>query len=1041
MSESIVDDVLHARYYQPGESSWADICHRVANYIGNTDSEREEYYQLMFDKIFLPNSPTIMNAGTDNPMLSACFVLLPDDSMESIFTTIKNAALIHKSGGGTGFTFGHLRPEGADVCGTGGVASGPISFMKVFNAATDAVKQGSKRRGANMGVLPVWHPDIEKFISCKEEEGALSNFNISVMIDDTFMIAVEVDGDYDLKFDGKIYKTVRAKELFDKIVEHTWKNGEPGVIFYDTVNRDIKDGEEKIEATNPCVIGDTLILTSDGYKRIDECIGKETSIWNGYEWSVVIPRVTGENQKVMEISFSDGSHLTCTPYHKFVIANSYKKEDIIIKQADQLHNGDKIIKCNYPVIEGNKELKDAYTHGFYSGDGGFNTQKQQCQIWLYDKKKDLSEFINACKFYNDPNRNRILAYLDGDYDKCFVPSCEYTIKSRLEWLAGIIDSDGCNNSSEGSITISSIDKDFLMNIKYMLNTLGINTSVKIMKYACTKLMPDGHGGSKECECLDSYRIVIAASDVTQLVSLGLQTHRVSTKCSPKRGAKRYIYVDSVKYVDELADKVYCFTEPKNHTGIFNGVITSQCGEQPLLSNESCNLGSIDVSKFVVDSEFDWDSFYTTVEIATGFLNSVIDKNKYPLPEIEEKTKASRKIGLGIMGFHDALIKMGVPYESDDALWFAEGLMNGITNHSHHYSSVKEWHNKATTCIAPTGSIATLAGCSYGIEPIFSLVHMRYTWASGEKVGYKQIHPMFEHDLFMLYPDDEDKFQTVINHAFEKGTIQDIDWLPLDFREKYKTALDIPWEHHIAMQAAFQKYCDAGISKTINMPSTATKQDVGNAIIMAWKSGCKGTTIYRSGSRENEVLELKKEDSGEDEMSQEELDALQDDYDRFAGSPRPQILNGSTYKMKSGCGKLYITINERNGRPYEVFIQTAGSGGCQANSEAIGRLFSLALRTGVPSKEIIKQLKRVKCAAAIKNGCDGKSCADIIAKCIEEFYSVIEEEGDSDVTVIVSDEKLTIPTDTYRPKCPECGEYLTLAEGCMVCGACGWSKCK
>lgn len=708
MSDSIVDDVLHARYYQPGETSWEDVARRVANYIGDTDAERGEYFRLIRDKVFLPNSPCLMNAGTAVPMMSACFVEPIEDSMESIFETLKNTALIHKTGGGTGFNFGTLRPEGDLVRTTRGIASGPISFMKVFNTATGAVIQGGTRRGANMGILPIWHPDIEKFVECKTHEGELSNFNISVMVDNKFMEAVESDGDYELVFNDVVYKTIKARKLFSSIVRGAWKNGEPGILFYDTINADNPFYPERpITATNPCA------------------------------------------------------------------------------------------------------------------------------------------------------------------------------------------------------------------------------------------------------------------------------------------------------------------------------------EEPLLPYESCTLASINVSKFVTDGKFDWNAYIKVIVTVTKFLNGVIDKNEYPIPEIREASLSTRKIGIGLMGFHDALITLNIPYDSIDAREFGKALMKYMDEWSHLTSDECNFNNVATTTIAPTGTIATIAQCSYGIEPNFSYVHVRNTWVSGEKVSYKQIHPLFENALLKQFPDDMEMRNCIISHMFEHGTIQDLIDLPKEFRDIFKTAMDISWNDHVMMQSAFQKYCDAGISKTINMQNSALESDVEQAIITAWKLGCKGITIYRSGSRETEVLELAKSSPKMEDviMPKEEI-------------PRRQkILNGTTYKMQSGCGKLYITINEHNGRPYEVFVQTAGSGGCQANSEAIGRLISLALRNGVPSKEIIKQLKRVKCAAAIKSGCDGKSCADIIAKCIEEFYSVIEEEGDSDISTIVPDENLTIPVDTYRPKCPECGEPLTLAEGCMVCGSCGWSKCK
>lgn len=1045
----IVNEVLAARYFREGESSWEDVCRRVADYVGNTDDEREIYYDMMVNKDFVPNSPTLMNAGTSIGQLSACFVVQLSDSMESIFDAIKNAALIHKAAGGTGFSFGNLRPEGDIVNGTDGVASGPISFMKVFNAATDAVKQGSKRRGANMGVLPVWHPDIEKFITCKNTEGDLSNFNISVMIDDEFINAVKNDKEYNLHFDGKVYKTVRAKEVFDKIVDGISKTGEPGVLFYNTINDDNTCKHlGNIEATNPCLVGETLILTNEGYKRIDECADKETTIWNGFEWSVVTPYVTGYDQEVMEVTFSDGNKVKCTPYHKFVLQNGYKGGKIYKKEAKDLVVGDKLIKCDYPVIEGEKELEFAYTHGFFSGDG-YKCQSNGIKyIYLYGIKKDLVKYLNAKRVnYNQSDdHDRILVTLHGNYEKLFVPNCSYTIKSRLDWLAGIIDSDGCRNSSEGSIAISSVDKNFLMKIKYMLNTLGINTTVNIMKLACSKLMPDGNGGQKEYECLESYRIVIAASDVAKLKELGLETHRVPIDVNYNRGTKRFISVVSITKNNEIVDKVYCFNEPKNHTGIFNGVLASNCGEQPLLPGESCNLGSINLSNFIDNNKLDTPRLINTIEQATEFLDKIIDLNKYPIEEIADASRKTRKIGLGYMGFHHMLMKMGIPYDSSDAIFQAR-LVMGILDASSVATScelTKElgtfpaydgsyWflhdipmRNATTTCIAPTGSIATLSETSYGIEPVFSLVHKRYTWVEGEKKGYLMVDPVFEEKLdeyietHCEFSQWDKKKQEVVNHAYETGTIQDITWLPVEFKSVFKTALDIDWKAHIDMQAAFQQNCHAAISKTINMPSGATKDDIRSAILYAYEKKCKGVTIYVTGSRNDIVMELKK-------------DSTPTLTDGRILPKRPADLPATNSKRRSGCGKLIISVAEKDGSPYECIINNKG--GCTAMNDALGQMISLSMRWNVPTWDIIKTLRNVTCPVAYKKfsegKCDGKSCSDVIGRVIESLIP----DKESEPTPIPRKVKVT----TEHNICPECGEKMSMVEGCVTC-ACGYSRC-
>lgn len=709
MSE-IIEEVLKARYYQPNEKSWNDVCARVANFVGNNDLERKEFFEVMCKTEFIPNSPTLFNAGTPYPLMSACFAIGIDDSMESIFEGVKKSAILFKLGAGVGYNFSRIRPIGSKVGTTQGAASGVLSFMRVYNEAIDVIKQAGRRRGAAIAVLNVDHPEIENFINSKVKEGVFSNFNISVMLTDEFLQAVEKNQEFELKFNNTVYKKVNARELFKKMISATWKLGEPGYLFFDTINRE-----------NP-----------------------------------------------------------------------------------NLHLG-------------------------------------------------YIENVNPC----------------------------------------------------GEICI--------------------------------------------------------------------------------------------------------LTDPKTGGG------------------ESCNLGSIDVSKFVTsDKEFDFKRLERVVRIGVRFLNNIIDKNRYPFEEIEVMTKNTRKIGLGCMGFADALIKMDIPYDSAKAIEVGEKLMEFINriaiDESRNlvasrgcYPAWKgsKWDkmniqilNSTLTCNAPTGTISIFAECSSGIEPNFSYVMERKNTV-GKK--FFLIHPIFSQELKKVCRNDEE-YNNIIDECFKKGSIQHIKTLPEWFKSIFKTSLDIDWKTHVKMQAAFQKHTGNSISKTCNFRNDATENDIENAILLAWKSGCKGITIYRQGSREEEVLALKKEAE------------KKPDY------KRPTELFGVTYKKRSGCGKLFVTVNERRGKPYEVFINSEG--GCTAFSSALGRVISLALRNGTPVRDLIKQLSRVKCSNAMRNKqSDGNSCADIVSKCITESIPDFDDEK------FKTEQK-------WISNCPECGAVLEFGEGCNrgTCKVCGWSGC-
>ena len=676
----------------------------------------ELFYKMMTEFKFLPNSPTLMNAGRRLGQLAACFVLPIEDSMEGIFDALKNAALIHKSGGGTGFSFSRLRPKNSRVGTTGGIASGPISFMKIFNTATEQVKQGGTRRGANMAILRVDHPDIMEFIYSKKEHKELTNFNISVGMTDTFMEAVKEGRSYDLidPRENKKVEELNAAEVYQALVYQAWENGDPGVIFLDRTNRD-----------NPT-----------------------------------------------------------------------------------------------PAI-------------------------------------------------------------------------------------GEIES------------------------------------------------------------------------------------------------------------------------------------TNPCGEQPLLPMEACNLGSINLAKFVIENEsepsINYEGLREMVWLSTRFLDDVIDMSKYPLPEIERMVQGNRKIGLGVMGFADVLYQMKVPYNSEKALDLAEEVMGFIQRESREAtrylaeergvfgnfdkSVFKEmencrFRNATTTTIAPTGTLSIIAGCSSGIEPLFALSFVRRVMDNDELI---EVNPYFEKVARERGFYSRELMETIS----KKGSIGKIEDIPEDVRKVFVTAHDVTPEWHIRMQAAFQKYTDNAVSKTVNLPRDATVDDVLKVYNLAYELQCKGVTIYRDGSKENQVLSF-------DDGAKEIITPMVDVKDR------PETLEGFTTKMVTGMGNLYVTVTEYEKRPFEVFATIGKSGkSTTAKTEAIGRLVSLALRSGVHVEKIVEQLKGI-CGEHPVFQKDGLilSIPDAISRVLEKRYL----QGENRKIRHKYEKSL------LGEICPECGQVISFEEGCMTCHFCGFTKC-
>ena len=705
------------------------------------------FYELMAEGIFLPNSPTLMNAGLPLGQLAACFVLPVGDSIEEIFDAVKFAAMIHKSGGGTGFSFSRLRPKGSRVGTTGGVASGPVSFLRIFNTATEQIKQGGTRRGANMGILRVDHPDILEFISAKEKDGEFNNFNLSVGLTEAFMEAAEKGEDFDLvnPHNGEKAGSLNAREVFDLLVRKAWASGDPGIVFLDRINRD-----------NPC-----------------------------------------------------------------------------------------------PAL--------------------------------------------------------------GEIEA-----------------------------------------------------------------------------------------------------------------------------------------------------------TNPCGEQPLQAYEACNLGSINLSRMVYTDEerarraksgldaleagLDVEKLKETVRLAVRFLDNVIDASLYPLEVIGNTVRANRKIGLGVMGFADMLFELGIPYASAEGLAAAERVMSIVQEEGRAasrelarergpfpnfaksvFANGEPLRNATVTTIAPTGTLSIIASCSSGIEPLFALAFTRNV-LDGKRLTEVNRHFLRALELRGLYSEE------LVEKVKSQGTVKGLG-LPADMEKVFATAQDIEPAWHVAMQAAFQKYTDNAVSKTVNLPHEASVEDVRDCYLKAYRDGCKGVTIYRDGCKSVQVLsagssEADKPASAEEGAGHTAPASANTDAAPVAESKtsrevasRPDVMYGFTQRVQTGLGTLYLTVNEMNGKPFEVFATIGKSGhSVTAKAEAIGRLVSLALRSGIDVKDITAQLRGIGGEHPVfrRKGLL-LSIPDAVAWVLESHYM----DGKTNASVV---------QDIVENKCPDCGSPMTREEGCMVCHSCGFSHC-
>ncbi len=893
---------------------------RVASAIAEIDllyeendvkKTEEEFYQAMSNLEFLPNSPTLMNAGTPINQLSACFVLPVEDSMEGIFDALKHMAMIHKSGGGVGFSFSKLRPKGDVVKSTAGIASGPVSFMQVFDVATDVIKQGGRRRGANMGVLSVYHPDILEFITAKGREGALTNFNLSVAVDDKFMQAVEDDRKYDLinPRNGKLVKKLRARDVFDLIVAAAWNSGDPGIVFLDEVNRgNPTPYVGRIEATNPCVASDTWIMTANGPRQVKELVGKRfTAILNGEEWKTSDNGffLTG-NKVIHKLKTKEGFELRLTEDHKILKVKRMTRYKMETKweSVKNLKSEDKVVLNNHRNYNGwNGEFneKEGYLIGLLIGDGTIKKDKVVLSSWgdavavrtlVLNYAKELphrSDFKGWMEIKGRGEYRLSLGYLKKLAKKLGLGPGKKTVTPEMEkasskfckgLLKGLFDADGSvqgDHLKGVSIRLAQSDIEILTAVQRILLRFGIFSKIyKNRRSRSTSKLPNGKGGTKEYHIKPQHELVISNESMYhfhRMIGFGdskkAEKLKKAIKSYKRKMNKEHFIATIEEVVPDTTDKVYDVQIPGINAFDANGFYIHNCGEQPLLPYESCNLGSINLVKMVKNSKIDWDKLKNTVKTAVHFLDNVIDANNFPIPQIEVETKKNRKIGLGVMGFAEMLIMLGIPYDSHKALKIAEEIMSFIKKHARDASvelgksrgsfsnfkgsvwdkeGYEAMRNATTTTIAPTGTISIIADVTSGIEPLFAVSFVRDVM---EGTKLLEVNALFEE----IAKKRGFYSRELMMEIARKGSVQDIDRIPEDVRRIFVTALDIEPKWHVKMQAAFQKHVDNAVAKTVNLPSDASLDDVREVFMLAYKLKCKGITVYRYGSKKRQVLYL------------------------------------------------------------------------------------------------------------------------------------------------------------------------------------------
>ncbi len=1037
-----------------------------------------KFYGLMANWDFLPNSPTLMNAGRELQQLSACYVLPVPDSMEGITKSLAAQSLIQKSGGGTGFSFSSLRPKGDLVKKTQGVASGALSFMTLFDAMTGVVKQGGTRRGANMAILRYDHPEIMDFIRMKTSPGVMENFNVSVGVDAAFMRAVLADAEYDLinPRSGKPAGKLHAKEVFDAMVDLAWKTGDPGYVVLDRINTSSSNTTPalgQIESTNPCFAGHVRLATDRGLLTFEELFLDQMHISVATDSRVVNSRAaqtggatavaakaamgvslrkavpvfkTRKGWPVFTLQTEHGYEVTATSDHKFFTPLGLRElkdlkpgDEVLIQSGPGVWSQDAALppfitenKLKARVARGEAKLPKIWSRdlgelvGWVIGDGWVSEEKPEGRnvpnytiglMYGDEEKKFLApKFSALIKGWTGLDGSR--TERNGTLSQCYRSALFYFLRSLgvheknglakevpeslwkapreavLGFLSALFTADGTVTVSAHkgscSVRLAGSSKNLLRQVQQLLLNEGIVSKLYLRREAGAKLMPNSKREPQLYHCAAQYELVLdGESRDIFLREIGFLTASKQKKAqawltTKKRKSNKEGFTDRVRSINPTGTAdVYCTTEEETHSIIANGFVTAQCGEQPLLPWEPCNLGSINLAAFVTgEGRWDFPRLKETVGLAIRFLEDVIEVNNYPLPEIERLAKGNRRIGLGVMGWAEALVKSGTAYGDPAALKLGDKVMSFINGAALDTSEkialergvFPNWKDStydpasknfrgtkghprhcARTTIAPTGTIAIAAGLQGGgIEPFFAIAYTRYNAKAlealkqGKQPDDKDV--FFEiNPLFQEYAEKNNWFgldEKILTRRIDENhkSLDGIPEIPVAVQKLFATAHDVAVETHVRMQAAFQRHTDNGVSKTINLPEEATTDDVRKAYLLSYELGCKGITVYRDGSKAQQVLNLASAPSRGKRREPEAALGLDAEY----------------YQIRTGYGPLHIHINYDEKGPFQVFTNIPPLGTEIAGlTSLVGILLSKYLAEGGDPLRLLKHLNSVK----------------------------------------------------------------------------------